>query len=194
MKTLLKVTGLFVAMTLSTSASAYTINSASTDVGGLDTLIHQATLANSGKGELNWVQSLLGTNYSLDDKYEGGGLNPVLVDGETGIFAHGLTTSPEYFLIKIGGGNWGGSTHFLYENESNDNAAYGVFSLQDFTSTCTPTKKSRKSKCNIEINRVSHITAFNGSGVSSIPEPGSIALIGLGLLALGTAKRHRKHA
>jgi len=189
MGTLLKVTGLLAAIILPTSASAYTIDSGSTDVGGLDTLIDHTTLGNSGNGELDWVQSLLGTNYSLGDKYEDGGLTPMLVDGESDIFAHALATSPEYFLIKIGGGNWGGDTHFLYENQNN--AAYGVFALNDFTSTCTPTKQS---KCNIEINRVSHITAFNGSGVSSIPEPGSIALIGFGLLALGTAKRHRKHA
>jgi len=194
MKNLLKVTGLLVAIILPTSASAYTIDSGSTDVGGLDTLIDHTTLGNSGNGELDWVQSLLGTNYSLGDKYEDGGLTPMLVDGESDIFAHALATSPEYFLIKIGGGNWGGDTHFLYENQNNDNAAYGVFALDDFTSTCTSTQKPKKTKCNIEISRVSHITAFNGSGASSIPEPGSIALIGLGLLALGTAKRHRKHA
>lgn len=191
MKSFLKISGLFLMLTFSMSSWALTINSTATDVGGYDSIIASVTqgtpdLLNSGDATvLAWVESELGFSVTFDSKNDGV-FDWNLVDGTINSWAHSLSTDPEYFLIKIGNGGLFDSngdaaqSHYLFENS--DSLSYGVmnfdlFDLYDMNNNVVT----------IDQMRVSHISEFN----ATIPEPGTLALFGLGLLGLVVASRRK---
>ncbi len=145
---------------------------AMTDVGGIDLFRASTTLTNSGDAaEEAWVESILGFDVSLSKKYNSGGSDWALLDNEDDVYASAFSTSPNFFLIKLGTGGTTLESHYLFENIGDldwgvvDFSVIGVdFSIQ-----------------NISIDRMSHVDEFNGS---AIPEPSTLALIGFGLALL----------
>ena len=164
---------------LSTASWSLTINSGATQVGDVDMLLSSKTLKNSSLAtEEAWVESVLGFGVNLEYKNDGM-FNWSAVDNTSSIFAQELSTDPEYFLVKIGTGSIEGLlSHHLYKNMYE--LGYAVINLAQIA----------PEGVTINIGRVSHITEFNGT--KQVAEPGSMALLGLGLLGLGLLRRRAK--
>jgi len=153
-------------------------------VGSIDQLIAQTNLDNSGDTtERAWVASVL--NLELDDlvyeeKTNVSGANWELVTGTfPGVWAFELSGPVDWFLIKTG--NIGGgqeNRHFLFDNLGS--LDYAVVRLLDMGITSVS-----------NISKISHVGEFNGPNIQ-VPEPGSLALFGIGLLGLGLARRKAK--
>lgn len=174
---LAKLAALITALVLSTSSWAYMIGT--TDVGAVDQIFASADLSNSGDAvEEAWIESVLGFDVNLS--YKNDSTSWALVNNETSIYASELVTNTDYFIVKYGNGGISGlDSHFLYQNL--DALMYAVIDL-DLVSTAK----------NFNIGRVSHITEF-GSTTTDVPEPGTLMLLGLGLLGMfGAARRSKK--
>lgn len=166
------------------------------EVGLLDTYTGDSIfLGNSGDGaEEAWIQSILGSGYTLDYKYPSdeienaypedksfGDVEWLPVDDEY-YWAWEFTDGyqPEYFFLKLGVGSLGESgsvpDHFLFLNEDElnwavvDLSALGVESLEAWM-----------------VGRISHIGGTGGT--TQVPEPGSLLLLGLGMVALAGVRR-----
>lgn len=139
-----------------------------TDVGGLDDLVAQAQLANSGGAEIDWLQSILGTGATLGAQIQNVAYNATDL---AGAFAFALNPVGEYFMIK--NATW----HALYLNLPDLNwAVFGPglnsgFNLgtDDFT--------------------ISHVRVIGD--VPEVPEPSTLALLGMGLGGLALLRRRR---
>lgn len=183
MKALIKLSAAFLALAFSVSSWAYMLGG--TYVGDVDSILDTTSLSNSSEAaELAWVNSVLNSDsatlsfkFDIDEDLA----SPwALVDGslvgdDNPIYAFELTTDPEYYLLKLGGGNFSGDTHVLYDNVSS--LSYAVIDLGLLGQGAT-----------IDITRISHISEFNAT---SVPEPGTLALFGLGLLGLMLAARRQ---
>lgn len=182
MKILVKLSVAYLALAFSVNSWAYTLGG--TDVGDVDNILYTTSLGNSSDAdELVWINSMLNPDsaifsfkFDIDENLP----SPwTLVDGghvdTDPVYAFELTTDPEYYLVKLGGGNFSGDTHVLYDNASS--LSYAVVDLLALGQGAI-----------IDITRISHISEFNGT---SVPEPGTLAIFGLGLLGLMLAARRQ---
>lgn len=175
-----KVVKLLAAMALSTfPASVFAVPIAT--VGSYDTQIASATLDNSGEGtEEIWIESVLGTDitYTQLSDIVSEGVNWEAVDGGVlGDYAFDFGSGIEsaYFLVKVGGGSGTGTddTHFLYENISI--MQWGYISLADFG--------------DVSLTDIAVISHAGITGGTSVPEPGMVGLLVIGILGMVITRR-----
>ena len=160
-------TSAITAFGLSAGASAYTITGG-TDVGGLDGYLAQTTGMSSGEAtETAWASGIVGTTLTFAHKSDPADFFQTLEDPY--VVAFELYSSPSYFLVKDA------RTHVLFKNEANMD--WGVFNLLDYFGANK-----------LEELQLSHLTEFNGGG-TPVPEPGTLALFGLGLSGLIASRR-----
>jgi hypothetical protein len=144
------------------------------DIGSLDTLApgspNPTRLANSGDAtEIAWMEAVLGMDFddSTFVKWNvGDGAVTVTEEGGRYFFSFG-DYRPTHFYIKYGAGGPPASTHYLYVNNSSTAWGYVDSSPGGF----------------------SHVGFFGTR--TKVPEPTTLALLGLGLAGLGLARRRR---
>lgn len=172
----------------------------------LDTVIGSANLANSGDAtELAAIRDLTkNQTLTLGSKVDiNGGNTPTLNPGTTNEYVIDVGTSnPGYFLLKFGTGNTGANDTYFFQN-------IGELNKLVFSSTQLGGLTS-----SFNIGRLSHYDIFNGTttttpgttppgggvpsagtpggGSTNVPEPGTVALLGLGLLGVAAARAKRQ--
>ena len=172
------IVGILLAGGLVTPASAIPV----AVVDSLDRLLGSTTMTGNGKAkEEAWVSGVLGFAVTINYKNDTtAGSGWELLDGTSDHWAHALVTNPAQYLLKLGVGNSGADTHYLFENLSS--LSWAVIDLSAMLAGQT----------NLDFNfgRISHISELGG-GTVDLSEPRSIGLLifGLALFSLLIAKR-----
>lgn len=178
---------------LSGTAQAVIINGA--DAGDIDTLVGQTSQLNSANGgaggdcsenasnpedESCWASNVLGFEVSLVESTSK--QSYVQSTSDPGIygFAFPAGSTPGYYLLK--NAQWWG----LFDNR--DSLAYAVFDPSGFVGQVKiPSGDLTISHVRVGPNE----NGGGGGGGTPIPLPGTVALLGLGLLAAGFARSRK---
>ena len=140
------------------------------DVGNVDTLITTTQLQNSGNAENAWLNGLFPGATILPQQQ-----NVTYYDTNvSNVFAFALNPVADYFMVK--NATW----HALFQNNASN--SWAVFD----TSLLPP-------KMNLGGKRftISHIRVIDVPS-TSVPEPATLSMLGLGLLGLGFARRRKQ--
>ena len=183
MKTNRKLGGLIAAVSLMAfagSASAYSI----------DYLEASAELGNAGAATVEtWAEREVGGGVDLTFS---GDLPFVVVSNEPGSWYIDVAPStPGYFVLRFGTGSFpaGTADHYLFANIGELDKLVWSDEQVSYLTGCNPAATLRRA-CNANPGRLSHFRMT--STTTSVPEPGTLALLGLGLLGVGLARR--RHA
>ena len=187
MKALSKCVVLAASLAWVGTASAYMIGTE--DVGGADTLLGETNDLNAnptgtcGTGsspstELCWINNVLASLGEGSTTYEEGAKvedqSYEFVDGSSTVIAFELADPTDLFLVK-NAGYWG-----LFGNVYNEGWA-----VLDTTILAAGFNLPSDGFT------ISHIAPIGGSTVD-VPEPGTLALLGVGLFAIGCRRRFMK--
>lgn len=172
MKKLLINCGAAVMLGLSGSAFGFFIDDGATNVGDLDKGLYTDGVLGNPTSEAAWASEKLGFTVTASDDTK---IDPAFftqVDDSDSVIAIALLTSPGYYLIKDA------QTTVLFENLASFD--WAVLDLEVYFGT---NKLDDSSELFL-----SHLTEFEGDNVT-VPEPGAMGLIGLGLIGLGFFRR-----